>query len=151
MQNLFDDIDEETAAESDSTEFGVVFEEGSKGKYAASSSEVPGLPVQARSHRKRSRAEDEHYDKLSTKLEEVGLATKTKLEEVGLAIKKLTDDRLNVNDLYEEVMKTEGFDELTLGLAYDHLVENEKVGKAFMVKKARLRRAWLEGFLKTNA
>ncbi|KAF7142013.1 hypothetical protein RHSIM_Rhsim06G0037500 [Rhododendron simsii] len=143
--------DEETAAESDSTEFGVAFEEGSKGKYAASSSEVLGLPVQARSHPKRSRAEDERYDKLSTQLEEVGLATKTKLEEVGLAIKKLTDDRLNVNDLYEEVMKTEGFDEPTLALAFDHLVENEKVAKAFMVKNARLRRAWLEGFLKTNA
>ncbi|KAI8549738.1 hypothetical protein RHMOL_Rhmol06G0048600 [Rhododendron molle] len=143
--------DEETAAESDSTEFGAAFEEGSKGKYAASSSEVPGLPVQARSHRKRSRAEDERYDKLSTQLEEVGLATKTKLEEVGLAIKKLTDDRLNVNDLYEEVMKIEGFDELRLALAFDHLVENEKGAKAFMVKNARLRRAWLEGFLKTNA
>ncbi|KAG5543279.1 hypothetical protein RHGRI_016126 [Rhododendron griersonianum] len=162
LQNLFDDTDEETAAESDSTEFRVAFEEGSKGKYAASSSEVPGLPVQARSHQKRSCAEDERYDKLSTQLEEVGLATKTKLEEVdlatktkleevGSAIKKLTDDRLNVNDLYEEVMKTEGFDELTLALAFDHLVENEKVAKAFMVKNARLRRAWLEGFLKTNA
>ncbi|XP_058220899.1 cyclic nucleotide-gated ion channel 1-like isoform X2 [Rhododendron vialii] len=139
--------DEETAAESDSTESGVAFEEGSKGKYAASSSEVPGLPVPARSHPKRSRAEDERYDKLSTQLEE----TKTKLEEVGLAIKKLTDDRLNVNDLYEEVMKTEGFDEPTLALAFDHLVENEKVAKAFIVKNARLRRVWLEGFLKTNA
>ncbi|KAG5543287.1 hypothetical protein RHGRI_016131 [Rhododendron griersonianum] len=133
--------DEETAAESDSTEFGVAFEEGSKGKYAASSSEVPGLLVQARSHRKRSHAKDERYDKLSTQLEE----TKTKLEEIALAIKKLTDDRLNVNDLYEEVMKTEGFDEPTLALAFDHLVENEKVAKAFMVKNARLRRACWKG------
>ncbi|KAG5543284.1 hypothetical protein RHGRI_016129 [Rhododendron griersonianum] len=127
LQSLFDDIVEETVAESDSTDF----EEVSKGKDTASPSEVP---AQARS------LEDERYDKLSTQL-----------EEVALAIKKLTDGRLNVNDLYEEVMKTEGFDELTLALAFDHLVENEKVAKAFMVKNARLRRAWLEGFLKTNA
>ncbi|KAF7141585.1 hypothetical protein RHSIM_Rhsim06G0037400 [Rhododendron simsii] len=144
LQNLFDDIVEETVAESDSTDF----EEVSKGEDTASPSEVP---AQARSHPKSCRDEDERYNKLSTQLEEVGLATKTKLEEVALAIKKLTDDRLNVNDLYEEVMKTKGFDELTLALAFDHLVENEKVAKAFMVKNARLRRAWLEGFLKTNA
>jgi len=66
-----------------------------------------------------------------------------------LAIKKLSDDQLDEKDLYAEIMKTEGFDEFTL--AFDHLVENEKVAKAFMVKSARLRRAWLEGFFNMNA
>ncbi|KAH7840126.1 hypothetical protein Vadar_012966 [Vaccinium darrowii] len=140
LRSLFDDIDEETVAESVLTDFDVAFAELSrapKGEKAASSSEVPS---QARSPQKSSRDGDERYDKLSTQL-----------EEVALAIKKLIDDRLNVNDLYDEVMKTEGFDELTLALAFDHLVENEKVAKAFMVKNERLRRAWLEGFLSVNA
>lgn len=102
-----------------------------------SSSEAP---TQARPHRKRNRDEDEGYDKLSSQI-----------GEVALAIKKLSDDRLDVKDLYAEVMKIEGFDEFTLASTFDHLVENEKVAKAFMVKSARLRRAWLEGFFNMNA
>ncbi|KAH7848796.1 hypothetical protein Vadar_008120 [Vaccinium darrowii] len=101
------------------------FQKLQKGKNAASSSEVPS---QARSHRKSSPDEDERYEKLSTQV-----------EEVALAIKKLTDDRLNVNDFYDEVMKTEGFDELALALAFDHMVENEKVAKAFMKLEVFLR------------
>ncbi|KAH7837603.1 hypothetical protein Vadar_015720 [Vaccinium darrowii] len=131
----FDDIEEETVAESDSIDFGVT--EVSKGKCTTSSSEAP---TQARPHQKRSRDEDEGYDKLSAQI-----------GEVALAIKKLSDDRLDVKDLYAEVMKTKGFDELTLASAFDHLVENKKVAKAFMVKSARLRRAWLEGFFNMNA
>ncbi|KAH7866103.1 hypothetical protein Vadar_015600 [Vaccinium darrowii] len=64
---------------------------------------------------------------------------------------KLGDDRLDVKDLYDEVMETKGFEEFTLASAFDHLVENKKVAKAFMVKSARLRRAWLEGFCNMNA
>ncbi|KAH7844899.1 hypothetical protein Vadar_032805 [Vaccinium darrowii] len=75
----------------------------------------------------------------------------TQIGEVTLAIKKLSDDRLNVKDLYDEVMKTEGFNEFTLASAFDHLVENKKVAKTFMVKSASLRRAWLEGFFNMNA
>ncbi|KAH7862437.1 hypothetical protein Vadar_004778 [Vaccinium darrowii] len=135
FEKSFDDIVEETVAESDSIDFGVA--KVSKGKCTASSSEAP---TQARPHRKRSRDEDEGYDKLSAQI-----------GEVALAIKKLGDDRLDVKDLYDEVMKTKGFDEFTLASALDHLVENEKVAKAFMVKSARLRRAWLEGFFNMNA
>ncbi|KAH7858542.1 hypothetical protein Vadar_025124 [Vaccinium darrowii] len=120
--NSIDDIEEETVAESDSIDFGVA--EASKGKCTASSSEAP---TQARPHRKRSRDEDEGYDKL---LARIG--------EVALAIKKLSDDRLDVKDLYAEVMKIEGFDEFTLASAFDHLVENEKVAMVFMVKSVRL-------------
>ncbi|KAH7862227.1 hypothetical protein Vadar_001658 [Vaccinium darrowii] len=131
----FDDIVEETVHESDSIYFGVA--EVSKGKCTTSSSEAP---TQARPHRKRSRDEDEGYDKLSAQI-----------GEVALVIKKLGDDQLDVKDLYDEVMKTEGFDEFTLAAAFDHLVENEKVTKPFMVKSARLRSAWLEGFFNMNA
>ncbi|KAH7856447.1 hypothetical protein Vadar_001538 [Vaccinium darrowii] len=131
----FDDTEEETVAESDSIDFGVA--EVSQGKCTTSSSEAP---TQARPHRKRSRDEDEGYGKLSAQI-----------GEVALAIKKLSDDRLDVKDLYAKVMKTEGFDEFTLASAFDLLVENEKVAKAFMVKSARLQRAWLEGFFNMNA
>ncbi|KAH7845745.1 hypothetical protein Vadar_005506 [Vaccinium darrowii] len=75
----------------------------------------------------------------------------SQIGEVALAIKKLGDDWFDVKDFYDEVMKTEGFDEFTFASAFDHLVENEKVAKAFMVKSARLRRAWLEGFFNMNA
>ncbi|KAH7859626.1 hypothetical protein Vadar_003456 [Vaccinium darrowii] len=131
----FDDIEEETVVESDTIDFGVA--EVSKRKCTASSSEAP---TQARPHRKRSHDKDEGYDMLSAQI-----------GEVALGIKKLSDDRLDVKDLYAEVMKTEGFDELTLASAFDHLVENEKVAKAFMVNSARLRREWLEGFFNMNA
>ncbi|KAH7851382.1 hypothetical protein Vadar_010728 [Vaccinium darrowii] len=77
-------------------------------------------------------------------------ASSIQIGEVALAIKKLSDDRLDVKDLYAEVMKTKGFDELTFASALDHLVENEKVAKAFVVKSARFRRAWLEGFFNMN-
>ncbi|KAH7852416.1 hypothetical protein Vadar_024559 [Vaccinium darrowii] len=131
----FDDIEKETIAESDFIDFG--FAEVSKGKCTTSSSEAP---TQARAHRKRSRDEDEGYDKLSAQI-----------GEVALVIKKLSDDLLDVKDLYDEVMKTKGFDEFTLALAFDHLVENENVAKVFMVKGTRLRRVWLEGFFNMNA
>ncbi|KAH7833638.1 hypothetical protein Vadar_008322 [Vaccinium darrowii] len=80
-----------------------------------------------------------------------GISPATQIGEVALAIKKLSDDQLDVKDLYAEVMKTKGFDEFTLASAFDHLVENEKMAKAFTVKSARLRRAWLEGFFNMNA
>ena len=90
---------------------------------------------ETRSHRKRKRDQDDSYDKLS---QQIG--------EVASAIKKLTEDKVNVNELYDEVMKIEGYDESMLGIAFDHLVANEKIGKAFMVKNDRLRRMWLESF-----
>ncbi|KAH7842134.1 hypothetical protein Vadar_001848 [Vaccinium darrowii] len=127
-------IEEEIVSKSNSPDFDVA--EVSKGEFIVSSSEVPS---QARSHRKWSRDEDKGYDKLSAQIGEIALATK-----------ELGDDRLDVKDLYDEIMKTEGFHELTLASAFDHLVENEKVAKAFMVKNARLRRAWLEGFFNMN-
>ena len=40
----------------------------------------------------------------------------------------------DVNALYAEVMKIEGFDEITLGDAFDHLVQNKMMAKTFMAK-----------------
>ncbi|XP_061953625.1 uncharacterized protein At2g29880-like [Populus nigra] len=41
--------------------------------------------------------------------------------DVALAIQSLSKNQLDVNALYAEVMKIEGFDEITLGEAFDHL------------------------------
>ncbi|XP_075648613.1 TMV resistance protein N-like [Castanea sativa] len=59
-------------------------------------------------------------------------------------------DQLNVEDLYEEVMKIAGFDEHMLASAFDHLVDNERLARAFMAKNARLRTLWLEKFFIEN-
>ena len=59
-------------------------------------------------------------------------------------------DQLNVKELYEEVMKIERFDEDMLASAFDYLVDNERLAKAFMAKNARLRTLWLEKFFNQN-
>ncbi|GAV89266.1 hypothetical protein CFOL_v3_32684, partial [Cephalotus follicularis] len=68
------------------------------------------------------------------------------LGEIAIAISKLSRNELVVDDLYKEVMKTEGFEELVLANAFDYLVENEKQAKAFMTKNVNLRKAWIERF-----
>jgi len=68
--------------------------------------------------------EDDGVEKLSKQI-----------EDVTLAIQSLSKNQLDINALYEEVMKIEGFDEITLGDAFDHLVQNEMMAKAFMAKK----------------
>ena len=134
----FSDIDSEKKIfELESNDPNIDFEKALKGKQVtASNSALSG----ASSHRKRSRAnQDAKYDKFSEQLQ--------KLE---LAIKKLKKDQLDVKELYEEVMKIEGFDEVMLASAFDYLVDNEKVAKAFMAKNARLQTLWLENFFNKN-
>ena len=53
----------------------------------------------------------------------------------------------DVNALYAEVMKIEGFDEITLGDAFNHLVQNEMMAKTFMAKNANLRKIWVQNFM----
>ncbi|KAL9354448.1 hypothetical protein Peur_052418 [Populus x canadensis] len=67
--------------------------------------------------------------------------------DVALAIQSLSKNQLDVNALYAEVMKIEGFDEITLGEAFDHLVQNEMLAKAFMAKNANLRKIWVQNFV----
>ncbi|KAI5556705.1 hypothetical protein BDE02_18G053700 [Populus trichocarpa] len=90
-----------------------------------------------RQHRKRNRMyEDDGVEKLS---KQIG--------DVALAIQSLSKNQLDVNALYAEVMKIEGFDEITLGEAFDHLVQNEMLAKAFMAKNANLRKIWVQNFV----
>ena len=42
----------------------------------------------------------------------------SKLKKVATTIKKLSDDPLDVNKLYEEIIKMEGYDEVMLAIAF---------------------------------
>jgi hypothetical protein len=43
-------------------------------------------------------------------------------------------------------MKVEGFEEIALGGAFDH-IQNEMLGKTFMAKNANLRKIWVQNFV----
>uniref|UniRef100_A0A2N9H334 Uncharacterized protein n=1 Tax=Fagus sylvatica TaxID=28930 RepID=A0A2N9H334_FAGSY len=67
------------------------------------------------------------------------------LKEIAVSLKALKQGP-DAAELYEVVMKTEGFDEEMLATAFDYLVQEEKVGRSFMAKNANLRKIWLENF-----
>ena len=124
-------LEENTEVQSISIENEVEYEETSKGKGTSSSS------TQQRQHRKRSRMhENDGVEKLS---KQIG--------DVAFAIQSLNKNQLDVSALYEAVMKVEGFDEITLVGAFDYLVQNEMLAKAFMVKKEDLRKLWVQNFV----
>lgn len=54
-------------------------------------------------------------------------------------------------ELYSEVMKSEGYDEASLGKAFDYLNENENLARGFLVKSHNLRQAWLSEFFSGGA
>ena len=103
-------------------------EEESKGKDTSS---IASLPSHSKSSTKRSQSislqDDDNIEKLYAKI-----------GEVVKAIKALNKNELDVGILYEEVMKIERYDENALSKAFDYLVENEKIAKAFLVKKCQL-------------
>jgi len=112
-------LKENTEEQSISIENEGEYKETSKGKETSSSS------TQKRQHRKRNRMyEDDGVEKLS---KQIG--------DVALAIQSLSKNQFDVNALYAEVMKIEGFDEITLGEAFDHLVQNEMLAKVFLAKQ----------------
>ncbi|KAF8011145.1 hypothetical protein BT93_J1689 [Corymbia citriodora subsp. variegata] len=72
--------------------------------------------------------------------------------EMASAIKSLGQNNIDPSQvhysrLYDGVMKMDGYNKVTLGSIFDHLVENEKIGKAFMVKSANLQKVWIDKFL----
>ncbi|XP_030548517.1 uncharacterized protein LOC115753835 [Rhodamnia argentea] len=97
-----------------------------------------GIEDPSRVNRKRSRAPNKD-DKFAMLSEQIG--------EVASALKKMSKNQLDVAELYKEVMEVEGFDEATLVYAFDYLVDNERVAKAFIVKSAKLKKLWLEDFI----
>jgi hypothetical protein len=47
-------------------------------------------------------------------------------------------------------MTTEGFAEEMLALAFDYLIQEEKVGRSFIVKAPKLRKLWLDNYFTKN-
>jgi hypothetical protein len=124
-------LEENTEEQSISIENEREYEETSKEKETSSSS------AHKRQHRKRNRMyEDDGVEKLSKKI-----------GDVAFAIQSLSKNQLDVNELYTEVMKIEGFDEITLRDAFDHLVQHEMLAKALMIKNANLRKIWVQNLV----
>lgn len=71
-----------------------------------------------------------------------------KLGEVAATLTKISANNLDINQLHDEIMKIEGYSEEFLDSIIDHLVQNEKLEKTFMVKSQRLRLISLERFKK---
>uniref|UniRef100_A0A2N9J5S0 Uncharacterized protein n=1 Tax=Fagus sylvatica TaxID=28930 RepID=A0A2N9J5S0_FAGSY len=83
------------------------------------------------------------------------LSHAAQLKEITIAFKNSTEavrsqGPVDTNELYEAVMSTEGFPEEMLASAFDYMVQEEKVGKAFMVKAPRLRKLWLDNYFTKN-
>lgn len=70
---------------------------------------------------------------------------------IVIALERLTENQINWNDLYEEVMKIEGFDDTKLAFAFDHLIQNKLRAGSLVLKNARLRIKWLESFVNQNS
>ncbi|KAK9036079.1 hypothetical protein V6N11_078098 [Hibiscus sabdariffa] len=70
-----------------------------------------------------------------------------KLGKIAEALKKFTEDKTPL--LYEEVMsmETEGFDDDFLCNVFDFLAKNEFEAKAFLAKKTKHRKIWLQKFI----
>jgi len=96
-------------------------------------------PLESRKSKKRTRESDFELQNISAQM-----------EEVAMALQKISKSKLDVDLLYQEVMKTEGFDEEFLGNAFDHLVERENLAKGFLAKSDKLRRIWLQKFKENN-
>ncbi|KAH7845813.1 hypothetical protein Vadar_006358 [Vaccinium darrowii] len=141
VSKSFGDIDLEARPEiepihlDDEIAFEDIFKDRNARKQSACSS---GTSSQPRANCKRGHDTCDEESDIKTILDKLG--------QVADAITRLTWDRLDVQALHDEVMKMEGFDEAFLGSAFDHLVENERLGKAFMAKSINLRKIWLEKF-----
>ncbi|KAL3726548.1 hypothetical protein ACJRO7_031447 [Eucalyptus globulus] len=126
-----------------SLDLGDDYDELMKGSKTSSSTS------EKRSHKRRKCSNnDDKYVLLSTQLGEMASAIKSLASAIkSLAQRDVDHSQVYYSQLYKEVMKVDGYDEITLGSVFNHLIENEKIGKAFMVKSATLRKVWVEKFL----
>jgi hypothetical protein len=73
------------------------------------------------------------------------------LGKIARAIQEVSAKSINFSNLYEEVMKIEGFEESMLASTFDNLNRDEKLVRSFMLKNDRLCRQWLENFFYQNS
>ena len=72
-----------------------------------------------------------------------------KLGEIVSALKKFSNNQLDVEKLYDEIMKMEDVEESVRVATFDHLVERIMLAKAFLVKNIPQRKLWLQNFMKS--
>ena len=143
FSKLYVDIENESD-NGDSIEF--VADDGEegvvdKGKNAVKSS-TTGLGISK--SRKRGRAPPSD--------DSVLIDLSDQLKEVVVALKEINRGPVDYTALYSEVMAmvADGYSEDMLVTAFDHLYENKKATRGFLVKKAKLRKLWMDSFLFTH-
>lgn len=94
----------------------------------------------SRQQRKRARTEMESVD-IAHISEQLG--------EVVSALKNVSNNQLDVEKLYAEIMNMEDVEETVRVAAFDHLVERVMLAKAFLVKNTAQRKLWLQNFMKS--
>ncbi|KAL2894384.1 Cytidylate kinase [Bienertia sinuspersici] len=99
-----------------------------------------GTSSDSRSHRKRSRNDEEGCD--------MGNFSNL-LQEVVSALKQISNNQLDVGKLYEEIMKMDDIEEMVRVAAFGHLVEHEMLAKAFFTKSTHLRKLWFAKIVKS--
>ncbi|XP_021774574.1 uncharacterized protein LOC110738474 [Chenopodium quinoa] len=99
-----------------------------------------GTSSGSRPHRKRSRIDE------GSEMEHIS----AQLQEVVSALKKILNNQLDVENLYDEIIKMEDIEERVHVAAFDHLVEREMLAKAFLTKSLPLRKLWIEKFVKDH-
>ncbi|KAJ6829834.1 uncharacterized protein M6B38_355865 [Iris pallida] len=67
--------------------------------------------------------------------------------QIGELAEAIRSSRRGISaELFSEVMGCEGYDEASLGKAFDYLNEHENLARGFLVKNHNLRQAWLSDF-----
>jgi hypothetical protein len=70
----------------------------------------------------------------------------SQLGKIASAIQEVSTKSINFSNIFEEVMKIEGFEECMLASTFDNLNWDEKIARSFVLKNDRLCRQWLENF-----
>lgn len=97
-------------------------------------------PLESRRTRKRAREVEAEVDP----------AMQLISTQLGLVAEALQKFKLDIDQLYKEIMKMEGYEEGFLGSAFDYLVEHENQAKGFLAKSENLRKIWLENYKEKN-
>ena len=65
---------------------------------------------------------------------------------INKKLKKIFKSKINVNVLYQEVVKTKWFEDQFLYRTCDHFVKGKNLAKRFLAKSNKLKRIWLRTF-----
>jgi hypothetical protein len=132
----FDDVDIQSHGTTNVEEKG---EDGDEFLKENDKQSTSSAPLESRKSRKRTRDDGLEIQNISSQM-----------AEVAMALQKISKSKLDVDLLYQEVMKTEGFEEDFLASVFDHLVERENLANGFLAKSDKLRKFWIEKFKENN-